>query len=118
MIALVCTLAHYLKLGPKAIPPPASCTSLPQQWHRPRVCGSKPESILKVTVKDPCNAAKAELSSNENWQQVPLVLLVRIKRRTGIHSTIYDPLSDSVDANKFVSDFYNFHRFCPKVYPL
>ena len=114
MVALVYTLAHYVKLGLKAISPPASCTSLPQQWHKPRVCGIKPESILKVTVKDPCKAAKEELSSNEDLQQGCLTpsssgaTCQNKKRRTGIHSTLYDPLPDNFDTNKFVSDFCSF----------
>ena len=58
MTALLHTLGHYIKLGLKAIPPPSSSTSLPQQWHKPRVGGIKPESILNIMVKDPCKAAK------------------------------------------------------------
>ena len=63
MTALLHTLGHYIKLGLKAIPPPSRSTSLPQQWHKPRVGGIKPESILNVMVKDPCKAAKEKLET-------------------------------------------------------
>ena len=61
-----------MNLGLKAVPAPASCTSLLQQWHKPRVRGIKPESILKVMVKDPCKAAQGELNRKlKNDQETP-----------------------------------------------
>ena len=128
MAALLYTLAHSIELGLMAIPPPASCTSLPQQWHKPRVRGIKPESVLKVMVKDPCKAAKEELhskledaqgesskSSNSSENQAK-------KRRVGIH---FDPLPDNFNTDKFVTDFvllfmnstylFSFLNCCPKV---
>ena len=101
MTALLHTLGHYIKLGLKAILPPSSSTSLPQQWHKPRVRGIKPESILNVMVKDPCKAAKEKLetkletkledaqgisnkSSNSFEKQAK-------KRRVGVHFILYDP---------------------------
>ena len=114
LTALLYTLGHYIKLGLKAIPPPSSSTSLPQQWHKPRVRGIKPESVLNVMVKDPCKAAKEKLetkledaqgisskSPNSSEKQAK-------KRRVGVHSTLYDPLPDNFNTDRFVTDFCSF----------
>ena len=114
MAALLYTLAHYVKLGLMDIPAPASCTFLPQQWHKPRVRGIKPESILNVMVKDPCKATKEELDSpledaqGESSKSPNSSENQAKKRGVGIHSTLYDPLPDNFNTDKFVTNFCSF----------
>jgi len=51
LLGLLYTLAHYLKMGHKSVPPSTSKTSLPQTWHVPsRTLGLKPKSISRVSV--------------------------------------------------------------------
>lgn len=51
LLGLLYTLAHYLKMGHKSVPPRTSKTSLPQTWHVPsRTLGLKPKSISTVSV--------------------------------------------------------------------
>ena len=86
MTALLYPLGHYIMLFLKAIPPPSSSTSLPQQWHKPRVRGIKQDSVLNVMVKDPCKAAKE--SGKLNWRmlkayQVKVLTVLKSKQRKG-----------------------------------
>lgn len=51
LLGLLYTLAHYLKMEHKSVPPRASKTSLPQTWHVPsRTLGLKPKPISTVSV--------------------------------------------------------------------
>ena len=113
MTELLHTLGHYIKWDLKAIPLPNSSTSLPQQWHKPRVRGIKPESILNVMVKGPCKAAKEKLETNlKDVQGISSkspnsFKKQATKRRVGVHST-YDPLPDNFNNDRFVTDFCSF----------
>ncbi len=50
-IGLLYTLAHYIKLGYKSVPPTVSKTSLPQTWHAPsRSMGLAPKPINTVKI--------------------------------------------------------------------
>ncbi|CAH1230756.1 Hypp334 [Branchiostoma lanceolatum] len=50
-VALLYQLSHYQNLGLHNVPPIASKTSVPQQWHKPRTHGVKPDAISKMTIK-------------------------------------------------------------------
>ncbi|XP_046874101.1 uncharacterized protein LOC124466343 [Hypomesus transpacificus] len=51
VIGLLYTVAHYIKLGCKSVPPVESKTSLPQTWHIPRrSMGLSPKPITEVQI--------------------------------------------------------------------
>ncbi|XP_031552625.1 uncharacterized protein LOC116289835 [Actinia tenebrosa] len=50
ILALVFTLIHYQQKGLKEVPTSLSCTSLPQQWHRPRGTKIKPRPVVNMIL--------------------------------------------------------------------
>ncbi|XP_078681326.1 uncharacterized protein LOC144916167 isoform X1 [Branchiostoma floridae x Branchiostoma belcheri] len=84
-VALLYQLAHFQNLGLERVPPIASKTSAPQQWHiPPRTRGVKPAAISKMRL------VKTDVP--KLCEQPPK------KRRTvtGITSTEYNPVRGSL----------------------
>ena len=53
VVGLVHTIAHYQNLNLKEVPAELSATSLPQQWHKPRVRKIKAQPMIAMTLADP-----------------------------------------------------------------
>ena len=51
--ALVYTIQHYKRLGLNEVPAELPCTSLPQQWHRPRGSKIEPEPVSSMVFSKP-----------------------------------------------------------------
>jgi hypothetical protein len=52
-IALLYLIDHTLKIGAQTFPEVGACTDNPQQWHKPRTMGIKPEPIMGYKVINP-----------------------------------------------------------------
>ncbi len=52
-IALLYLIDHTLKIGAETFPEVGACTDNPQQWHKPRTMGIKPEPIMGYKVINP-----------------------------------------------------------------
>ncbi len=53
MVGLLHTLAHYQQVGLKVAPADLSCTSLPQEWHKPRGKKIAPEAVTSMVLAKP-----------------------------------------------------------------
>lgn len=61
--ALVYTIQHYKRLGLNEVPAELPCTSLPQQWQRPRGSKIEPQPLFsKVFSKAQTNSKEEETS--------------------------------------------------------
>ncbi|KAK3737281.1 hypothetical protein QZH41_019808, partial [Actinostola sp. cb2023] len=63
-ILWVYNLIHYQQQGLKEVPAALSCTSLPQQWHKPRGSKIKPRSVVNMIL------AKAKASGKRKRKPV------------------------------------------------
>lgn len=55
VVGLLYLLCHWSLLGIKEIPADKTCTSLPQQWHKPRPTDKiEPEPVMKSTFAKSC----------------------------------------------------------------
>ena len=53
VIALLYVIDHTPKLNLESFPRVGTCTDNPQQWHKPRTLGIKPEPVMGINVIDP-----------------------------------------------------------------
>ncbi|XP_061183515.1 uncharacterized protein LOC133191793 [Saccostrea echinata] len=51
--ALIYTIQHYKRLGLNQVPAELPCTSLPQQWHKPRGTKIQPEPLSSMVFSKP-----------------------------------------------------------------
>lgn len=51
--ALVYTVRHYKRPGLNKVPAELRCTSLPQQWHKPRGSKIQPEPVSSMVFSKP-----------------------------------------------------------------
>ena len=49
MFGLLYLLNHWCMLGIKEIPANKTCTSVPQEWHKPRGDSIEPEPVMKCS---------------------------------------------------------------------
>ncbi|KAK3719188.1 hypothetical protein QZH41_020415, partial [Actinostola sp. cb2023] len=64
IVGLIYNLIHYQQQGLKEVPAALSCTSLPQQWHKPRGSKIKPRSVVNMIL------AKAKASGKRKRKPV------------------------------------------------
>ncbi len=92
-IGLLYTLAHYIKLGYKSVPPTVSKTSLPQTWHVPsRSMGLAPKPIntVKISKLKPPTADPPQTSYKRSCH--------------GILPNIYCPIPTPLPCDQFAND--------------
>ena len=53
VVGLLYNVNHVIVMGLKEFPEAGTCTDNPQQWHKPRTSGIKPEPIMGYTVIRP-----------------------------------------------------------------
>ena len=77
MFGLLYLLNHWCMLGIKEIPANKTCTSVPQEWHKPRGDSIEPEPVMK------CSFSKASLTrmASENYIQ-SLASFMMLKEET------------------------------------
>ncbi|XP_038064883.1 uncharacterized protein LOC119735247 [Patiria miniata] len=88
IIALIYTLRHYQDLGLKEIPGQLSCTSLPQQWHKPCGCKIRPQSVAGLVMAKPKKTRKRQpVAAKVTKQSVLLPTCGEIKQLKALANT-------------------------------
>lgn len=94
-IGLLYTLAHYIKLEYKSVPPIFSKTSLPQTWHifsRSMGLAPKPINTVKISKLKPPTANPPQTTYKRSSH--------------GIIPNMYCPISTPLPSDQFANDLH------------
>ena len=83
---LVFTIQHYRHLGLNEVLAELSCTSLPQQWHRPRGSKIEPEPVSSMVFlkPKPTSRKKKPTKSNVNTRVGHINTIVATLKQTSV----------------------------------
>ncbi|XP_077076375.1 uncharacterized protein LOC143729165 isoform X2 [Siphateles boraxobius] len=83
VVAILYQTAHYSQLSLQAVPPPLTCTSGLQRWHRPRTQGIHPEPLSELVVQKPKTVGQNGLRSTlyKAYTVVTVTLVIQCQSR-------------------------------------
>jgi hypothetical protein len=88
-IAFLYQTAHYSLMDVKTVPVIPSRTSMPQEGHKPRTAGVKPECLQDIIIRKP----EFKVKKKKKWSI------------DGVQSSLYNPISKQFPPSQFVKDF-------------
>ena len=76
VLGLFYTLRNWVLLGMKDVPSDAACTSLPQQWNKPRGVKIQAEAVANIVISKPGKAKRTRMPITANMNDNRLVFLL------------------------------------------